>query len=173
MPGILSGVASGQLSYNDAKLIKGKFMNIKRHIAACAAFIGLVVTSGAAVADDHVYTEGPVVNVGAIRTEYGKFDDYMKYLDTTWKAEQEAAKKAGYIISYRVVTVEPRGEHDPDIYLMITYKNWAALDGATVKGDAIAKQVEGSLATSNQSAVDRGKVRRVLGSWTGQELDLK
>src|SRR3977135_2124515 len=99
-------------------------MNIKRHRATFAAFVGLAATSVVAVADDQVYTEGPVVNVAAIRTEYGKFDDYMKYLGTTWKAEQEAAKKAGYIISYRVVTVEPRGEHDPDIYLMITYKNW-------------------------------------------------
>jgi hypothetical protein len=148
-------------------------MNIKRQITACAVFVGLAATSVAAVADDHVYTEGPVVNVAAIRTEYGKFDDYMKYLDTTWKAEQEAAKKAGYIISYRVVTVEARGENDPDIYLVINYKNWAAFDGATAKADAIAKQVEGSLTTSNQGAVDRGKIRRVLGSWTGQELDLK
>lgn len=148
-------------------------MNIKRHIAACAAFVGLVATSAAAVADDHPYTEGSVVNVAAIRTEYGKFDDYMKYLDTTWKAEQEAAKKAGYITSYRVVRVQPRGENDPDIYLVVHYKNWAALDGATAKADAILKQVEGTLAASNQAAVDRGKIRRVLGSWTGQELDLK
>src|ERR1700730_12282071 len=104
-------------------------MNFKRQIAACAACVGLAVTSVAALADDHAYTEGLVVNVAAIRTEYGKFDDYMKYLDTTWKAEQEAAKKAGYIISYRVVTVEPRGENDADIYLVINYKNWAAMDG--------------------------------------------
>jgi hypothetical protein len=148
-------------------------MNIKRQIAAYAAFVGLAVTSVAALADDHAYTEGPVVNVAAIRTEYGKFDDYMKYLGTTWKAEQEAAKKAGYITSYRVITVEARGENDPDIYLVINYKNWAAFDGATVKADAIAKQVEGTLEKSNQGAVDRGKIRRVLGSWTGQELDLK
>jgi hypothetical protein len=148
-------------------------MNIKHHIAACAALVALATTSLQAVADDHAYTEGPVVSVAAIRTEYGKFDDYMKYLDTTWKAEQEAAKKAGYIISYRVVTVQPRGENDPDIYLITNYKNWAALDGATAKGDAIAKQVEGSLDASNKSAVDRGKIRRILGAWTGQELDLK
>jgi hypothetical protein len=148
-------------------------MSIKRQSAAFAAFVGLLITSVAAVADDHAYTEGPVVNVAAIRTEYGKFDDYMKYLDTVWKAEQEAAKKAGYITSYRVITVEARGENDADIYLVINYKNWAAFDGATAKGDAIAKQVEGTLAASNQGAVDRGKIRRVLGSWTGQELDLK
>jgi len=148
-------------------------MNIKRQVVAGVAFVGLAVTSVAALADDHAYTEGPVVKVAAIRTEYGKFDDYMQYLATTWKAEQEAAKKAGYITSYRVVTVEARGENDPDIYLVINYKNWAAFDGATAKGDAIAKQVQGTLAASNQSAVDRGKIRRVLGSWTGQELDLK
>src|ERR1043166_8923681 len=101
-------------------------MNIKYKIAACAALVGLAATIAAALADDHAYTEGPVVNVAAIRTEYGKFDDYMNYLDTTWKAEQEAAKKAGYITSYRVITVEARGENDPDIYLVINYKNWAA-----------------------------------------------
>jgi hypothetical protein len=148
-------------------------LDIKRRIAACAAFVGLAVTSVAALADDHAFTEGTVINVAAIRTEYGKFDAYMKYLDTTWKAEQEAAKKAGYIISYRVVSVEARGENDPDIYLVINYKNWAALDGATARGDAITKQVEGTLTASDQSAVDRAKMRRVLGSWTGQELDLK
>jgi hypothetical protein len=148
-------------------------MNIKHCIAACAASVALAATSAQAVADDHVYTEGPVVNVAAIRTEYGKFDDYMKYLDTTWKAEQEAAKKAGYIISYRVVTVEPRTENDPDIYLVVNYKNWAAMDESTAKSDAIAKQVEGTLDASNKGNVDRGKIRRVLGSWTGQELDLK
>jgi hypothetical protein len=148
-------------------------MTIKCNFLACAGFVGLAVMSVVALADDHAYSEGAVVNVAAIRTEYGKFDDYMKYLDTTWKSEQEAAKKAGYITSYRVVTVEPRGENDPDIYLVINYKNWAAFDGATAKADAIAKQVEGTLAKQNESAAGRSKIRRVLGSWTGQELDLK
>jgi len=138
-----------------------------------AGVLTLAGVGTAAVADEHAFTEGQVVNVSAIRTEYGKFDEYMKYLDTTWKAEQEAAKKAGYILSYRVITVEARGENDPDVYLVINYKNWAALDGATAKGDAVAKQVEGSLAVQNSAAVSRGKIRRVLGSWTGQELDLK
>jgi len=148
-------------------------MKTHRQIIVRAAAATLALTAAVAVADDHVFTEGPVVNVASIRTEYGKFDDYMKYLDTTWKAEQEAAKKAGYIVSYKVITVQPRTENDPDIYLVINYKNWAALDGAIAKGDAIAKQVEGTLAASNQSAVDRGKIRRVLGSFTGQELELK
>jgi len=104
---------------------------------------------------------------------YGRFDDYMKFLDTTWKATQEASKKAGYITGYRVISVEARGENDPDIYLVVYFKNWAALDGATAKFDAVAKEVEGSVTAANQGAVDRGKMRRTLGSWTGQQLDLK
>jgi hypothetical protein len=148
-------------------------MTIHKHFAALAAFVGVALTSFAAIAEDHPFTEGQVVQVSAIRTEYGKFDDYMKFLDTTWKATQEASKKAGYSTGYKVITVEARGENDPDIYLVVYFKNWAALDGATAKGDAIAAQVEGSVAAANKGAVDRGKMRRILGSWTGQQLDLK
>lgn len=148
-------------------------MKLNKHLAATAAFLGLAFASLAAVAEDHPFTEGQVVQIAGIRTEYGKFDDYMKFLDTTWKATQEAAKKLGYITGYKVITVEPRGENDPDIYLVVYFKNWAALDGATAKGDAVADQVEGSVAAANKGAVDRGKIRRILGSFTGQELDLK
>ena len=147
-------------------------MTINNRVAAFAAFFGLA-TSVAAFADEHPYTEGTVVQVSSIRTDYGKFDEYMKFLDTTWKASQEAAKKAGYITGYKVISVEARGENDPDIYLVVYFKNWAALDDSTAKGDAIAKQVVGSVAAANQGAIDRGKIRRILGSWTGQQLDLK
>ena len=83
----------------------------------------LAATAGA---DEHAYKEGPVINVYSIRTAPGKFDDYMNFLDTIWKATQESAKKAGYVENYKVVKVEPRTENDPDIYLIVYYKNWAA-----------------------------------------------
>jgi hypothetical protein len=56
---------------------------------------------------------------------------------------------------------------------VIYYKNWAALDDGTAKADAVLKQVEGSLSASSKGAVDRNNIRRILGSWTGQELLLK
>lgn len=148
-------------------------MSRKHRIAATAALSFFACAGTAAFADDHSYTEGSVVNVGKIRTVDGKFDEYMKWVDTVWKQEQEAAKKAGYILSYQVVSVEPRGPDDPDLLLITTYKNWAALDGALAKGDAIAKQIEGSVAAASQAQVDRAKIRRVLGSSTEQILDLK
>jgi hypothetical protein len=148
-------------------------MKFSNRFAAYAVLTALACTSVGAYADDHAYTEGVIVNVARIRTVDGKFDDYVKWLSTTWKQEQEAGKKAGNIVSYEVMGVEPRTPDDPDLLLIVRYKNWAALDGALAKNDAIAKQIEGSVAAASQSQVDRAKIRRVLGSSTMQVLDLK
>jgi hypothetical protein len=148
-------------------------MSIRLRLAACAALAVCTCAGTAAFADDHAYTEGEIVNVSRIRTVDGRFDDYMKWLDTVWKAEQEAAKKAGYIVGYEVIAVDPRGADDPDILLVVTYKNWAALDGGLAKGDAIAKQIEGSVEAANKSQADRSKIRRVLGTENMQIMNLK
>jgi hypothetical protein len=43
-------------------------------------------------ADGRHYNDGPVVNVAAIRTVDGHLDDYMQWLATTWKKQEEAGK---------------------------------------------------------------------------------
>lgn len=135
------------------------------------ACLGLITTT--ALAEDQPYTEGHIIQINSVRTEYGHFDDYMKFLDTTWKREMEAEKKAGLILSYEVLTADARGPDDPDIYLVVTFRNWAALDGLPAKSEAIAKQVYGSLSEADKGAVDRGKMRRVIGTMTMQALNLK
>lgn len=148
-------------------------MSTKLKFAVCAALLGFSLGSMTAVADDHAYTEGPVVNVASIRTADGKFDDYVKWLDAVWKPMQEAAIKAGYVLSYKVLTGEPRNPDDADIFLVVTYKNWAALDDGLAKADALSKQFEGSVEAANHNFADRGKIRRTIGSETFQELKLK
>jgi hypothetical protein len=148
-------------------------MSIKQKITALAVLALLATSSYTALADDHGYTEGPIVNVARIRTVDGKFDEYMSWLATTWKKQQEAAKKKGYIVSYQVLNVEARSPEDADILLVTVYKNWAALDGSLAKGDEISKMVEGSLAAAATSQTARAKIRTVLGSSTMQELVLK
>ena len=97
----------------------------------------------------------------------------MHWLATAWKKQEEAAKKAGLIIDYHVYTAEPRSPNDPDIYLVVTYKNWAALDGIGTKLDAVSEQLEGSLDKADQAQAARGKIRTILGSETIQEAALK
>ena len=119
------------------------------------------------------YNDGPVVNVSAIRTVDGHFDDYMHWLATGFKKQEEAAKKAGLIVEYHVYTAEPHGPNDPDIYLVVEYKNWAALDGIGAKFDALTTQTEGSVQKADDAQVSRAKIRTVLGSETIQEALLK
>lgn len=144
-----------------------------RKVIAGIAVVGFGLFSALASADDRPYTEGPVIRVSAIRTEYGRFEDYMKFLAGTYKQQMEAMKKAGLILSYDVLSVEAKGPDDPDIYLVVRYKNWAALDGLNEKSDGITKQVYGSLPAAEKAQVDRGKMRRALGSQTMQVLNLK
>ena len=117
-------------------------MVMKQSIAASAAALVLAVSGKVAYADEHAFTEGTVSQVTSVRTVDGHFDDYMAWVDTVWKKEQEAAKKAGYIVSYQVFAAQPRSEKEADLYLVLTYKNYAALDDWIVKGDTIAKQID-------------------------------
>src|SRR5215471_9992152 len=144
-------------------------MSLIKRCFMAGAFLSLALAVPAAFANGTHYNDGPVVNVSFIRTVDGHFDDYMQWLATTWKKQEEAAKKAGLILSYKVMVAEPHNATDPDIILMIEYKNWAALDGLGSKLDNVSAQVEGSLEKANQSEVDRGKIRTVLGSETIQE----
>lgn len=143
-----------------------------RHIAA-GPLLALLSFTTAVYADGRNWNDGPVVNVSAIRTIDGHFDDYMQWLATGWKKQEEAAKKAGLITGYRVLVVEARGPSDPDIYLVVEYKNLAALDNIGSKLDAISAQVDGSAEMSKQGEIDRGKFRTVLGSQTMQAAELK
>jgi len=144
-----------------------------RVFCAAGALLALTTLSTTALADGRDYNDGPVVNVAAIRTVDGHFDDYMHWLATGYKKLQEASKAAGLITSYRVLVVEARGPHDPDIYLVTEYKNWAALDHLGGKSDQVSAKVEGSVEKANQSEADRAKIRTVLGSLTMQVAELK
>ncbi|MGO9802393.1 MAG: hypothetical protein ACLPTM_11255 [Steroidobacteraceae bacterium] len=142
-------------------------------VCALAALLAVTTLPATALADGKDFNDGPVINVAAIRTVDGHFDEYMHWLDTVYKHEQEAAKKAGLIMSYRVILVEARGANDPDVYLVTEYKNWAALDGLNGKFEKTLIQVEGSVENANKSESDRSKIRTVLGSRTEQEALLK
>ena len=111
---------------------------LTRSVGAAAALLVLSATATIACADGRNWTDGPIINVSAIRTVDGHFDDYMKWLATSWKKQEEAAKKAGLISSYRVYVVEARAPTDPDLYLVVEYKNWAALDNLGGKLDGIS-----------------------------------
>src|SRR5580700_8125055 len=101
-----------------------------RYLAAIAVTaISMSPISSVLADDSKSYTEGTVSEVTSVRTKPGMFDAYMKWLDTTGKQLREDEKKAGLIVDYAVYATRPRSPGDPDIYVVITYKNLAAMDG--------------------------------------------
>ncbi len=102
-----------------------------------AALIGvmLCVAMASASADEaKPYTEGQVTELSYVKIKPGKFEEYMKYLDTTYKTIMEAQKKAGLITGYGVYSAQPRSPQEPDLILSIVYPNMAALDRTAESG---------------------------------------
>lgn len=126
----------------------------------------------ASAKDERQYTDGPVTDVAYIRVEYGRFEEYVDWLNSTWKPTMEATKEAGLIIDYKVCTAIPRSADQPNIFLMITYENMAALDKG-IELEEVAKKVIGSTEVQNEARVGRNEYRTVLGGELIRELILK
>ena len=148
-------------------------MRLNHRLYGSLVILFALFLSGVATAADRPYTEGPVSVVSAIRTETGMFDDYMAWIAGPWKQDMEAQKKAGIVVEYKVYATSPRNPNEPDLYLVVTYKNWASFDGLNAKLDPITEKLSGSVQKANAEAVGRGKMRKVLGDEILQQLILK
>ncbi len=122
--------------------------------------------------DERSYTEGPVTLVANIEVEYGHFEEYIDWLNSTWKPTMEATKKAGLIIDYKVFSATPKSPGQPNVILWITYKNMAGLDKG-VEQEEVAKKVIGSTEFQNKARVARSEYRKVLGTEYIREVILK
>jgi hypothetical protein len=141
-------------------------------LSVCLAACSLSLNARAQ--DVRAYTDGPVTAVTYLHVDYGSFERYIDWLNSTWKPTMEATKKAGLIIDYKVFSFTPIGytPNQPNVILWITYKNMAALDKGAEEED-VAKKVIGSTEVQNRARVGRNDYREVLGSELIREIILK
>jgi len=140
-------------------------------LSMCLAVSSLSLNARAE--DVRQYTDGPVTEVAYIHVEYGHFEEYIDWLNSTWKPTMEATKKAGLIIDYKVFQLTPKAPDQPNIILWITFKNGAAALDNGVELDDVAKKVIGSTEVQNKARVGRNEYRKVLGTEYIRELILK
>jgi hypothetical protein len=134
----------------------------------------LLAFAGLAAAQEKTYSEGPVLAVTSVKVMDGQFENYMKYLDTTYKATMEASKKAGLITDYSVFSASPRKADDADLYLVVTYPNMAALDGLDDRMEPVVQSVtKMNRLQSDAAAGKRTVMRTILGTELVRELKLK
>jgi hypothetical protein len=139
-------------------------------LSTCLA--AFLLSLNARAQEERRYSEGPVTEVAYIKVEYGHFEEYIDWLNSTWKPTMEATKKAGLIINYKVFRLTPKSPDQPNIYLWITYKNMAALDKG-VEEEAVANKVIGSTEVQNKARIARTDYRKLLGTEYIRELSLK
>lgn len=119
------------------------------------------------------FRNGSVWSIGFIQMKPGMDTAYLNYVATDWKREQEALKKDGQIISYKVLTTESHGSNDWNIMLMTEYKNMATMEANETKADNLTQTVSGNDAQQMQGYRDRLQIREVLQNRMAREIVLE
>lgn len=137
-----------------------------------ALLLGSVVSVTNAA--DRVYTDGGSVwTVSFIETKPGHFDDYIENLGQIWKRYLDAQKKDGHVLSYKMIPISFPRDGEPNLMLMVEFKNWAAFDLGNDYFDKLAERLQGGVDQATQSNIAREELRELRGGFVGQEIHFK
>lgn len=144
---------------------------MKRNRMLVSSLIILILTVSAVVVAqvNRPFRNGSVWSIGFIRMKPGMETAYLNYIAGDWKREQEALKKDGQIVSYKVLTTEAHGSGDWNIMLMSEYKDLATMEANETKADNLAQTVSGNDEKQMQGYRDRLQIREVLESRIARE----
>src|SRR5271165_456397 len=120
------------------------------------------------------FHDGPVWDISFIKAKPGLGLNYMNWLASEWKTEQEALKKAGLILNYMVIETESHNPNDFDLMLMIEYKDLATMEANQDKAEAVANQ---ALNSNDQKMIagyqERATWREIMGNRLAREIVLE
>jgi len=148
-------------------------MNTKRIVLISLAALLVIVSASVFAQVNRPYHNGTVWNIAFIRIKPGMDTAYMNYLAGQWKAEQEAQKKDGNILSYKVLSVEGHTPGEFNLMLMTEYKNLATMEANEDKSEAVAQKVVGDDEKQRQGYRERLEIREVMGDRLAREIILE
>jgi hypothetical protein len=140
-------------------------------------FYGIVIfllfLAPALFAQEH-YTEGPIWRISLIRVKPNHMDDYLTSMRQNLKPFYEEGKRSGMIVDYKIFFKETKeNPQDWDLCVAIEYKNFAAMDGLSAKGEALRDKVFGGKQAAQQAAEKREEIREIVSSTLLREVFLK
>jgi hypothetical protein len=143
---------------------------MKQRIAAALLLFGLCLP---ALAQEH-YTEGPVWRVTLIRVKPNQMDAYLATLRQSTKPQFDEEKKQGIILDYKVFIKTTKANPDDwDIAVAVQYKDFAALDGETAKGEAVRDKILGGKNQARIVGENRLAMREIVSVELMREVTLK
>ena len=148
-------------------------MNTKRIVLVSLAALLVIVSASVFAQVNRPYHNGTVWSIAFIRIKPGMDTAYMNYLAGQWKAEQEAQKKDGNILSYKVLSVEGHTPGEFNLMLMTEYKNLATMEANEDKSEAVAQKVVGDDEKQRQGYRERLEIREIMGDRLAREVILE
>jgi hypothetical protein len=138
-------------------------------LVAAASIVGISVYAQV----NRPYHDGTVWDLAFIRMKPGMETSYLNYVAGPWKAEQEAQKKEGNILSYKVLSVEAHTPGEWNLILMTEYKNLATMEANQDKAEAVMQKVVGNDEKQIQGYKERAEIREVMGNRLAREMILE
>ena len=120
------------------------------------------------------FHDGTVWEITFIKAKPGLGLNYMNWLASEWKTEQEALKKAGLILNYMVIDTESHSPNDFDLMLMVEFKDLATMEANQDKMEAVANQ---ALNSNDQKMIagyqERASWREIIGNRLARQIILE
>jgi len=131
--------------------------------------------STSAFAQDHSrgWEQGSVVQVTEVHIKDGMFNAYINDLSNVWRKFLDAQKEAGDVIDFGMYSNANPRDDEPDLYLTVTYANWAAFDRGVEYFEELGSQILGSTDEMREANIDRGELRVIGSTYTLQEISFK
>ena len=147
---------------------------MKQALRLALAVLCVTLVSLATAAAQDQYTEGPVSRVTLVHILPGHFNAFMDDIKNNIKPIWEAEKSSGLIESYGIFLNQTKsGIDDWDIGFILTYKNFAALDGLGMKVLELRMKQYGDKSKEQQVIDKRVENARAVSSMLIRDITLK
>jgi len=124
-------------------------------------------------AQEH-YTLGPISRIILIDIKPGKGSEFWTDLRQKVRPLYDEYKRQGLIQDYSVgLKTTADGPQDWDVAIVLTFKNWAALDTFATKGDSVSKSFYGSYGKRSEAGARRSDFGTVNSSFLVRDVTLR
>ena len=139
------------------------------------ALIFVASFSVSTLAQDHTrnWDNGNVVAVTEVHIKDGMFNAYINDLNNVWRKFLEEQMKDGSVVGYNMFGNVAARDGEPDLYLTVTYANWAAFDLGEEYFNGIRDKVLGSADAARSANIKRGELRTLGSNYNLQEVKFR
>ena len=148
---------------------------IKKLASIGLILLATILSATAVNAQDNArgWENGNIVAVTEVHTKPGMFNAYVNDLNNIWRKFNEMQIKDGDVLSFSMFTNTSPREGEPDLYLTVTYKNWAAFDRGVEYFEALGTKLMGSTDKMREAGIDREQLRTIGSTYILQEIKFK